>query len=230
MVKSPTDASFLWKVLWWFAHLVRPLFCKLHIEGLENVPLARGCVLASNHRSGNDIIVKGYTCPRQVHYMAKLELFQINALVSLFFRTFGVFPVDRSGRDIGALDEAIALVRTGKLICIYPEGTRSRDGILKRGKNGAARIAMAADAPVIPVITLNSENMWRGLPHIRWRRPTMVVRFGKPIFLGGDPSQSVDVRHETKRIMQGIAELLPPELRGIYAEAARDLKSPVTTE
>lgn len=216
MPKAPVDGSLPWKLVWWFAFFLRPILCKLNIDGVENVPLTGGIVLASNHRSSMDIIVKGYSCPRQIHYMAKIELFQINALVTWFFTTFGVFPVDRGGRDLNALGEAVRLVRSGKAICIYPEGTRNRSGSLKSGKSGAARIAMAADAPVVPVITLNSERLFRDI--IRWGRPTITVRFGKPICLHGDPNKSADARRETQKIMRAIAALLPPEMRGAFSK------------
>ena len=83
---------FLWKLIWRIAHLVRPLLCTLELDGVENVPLSGGCVLASNHRSAVDIIVKGYICPRQIHFMAKIELFQVNPIVANFSRPSAPFP------------------------------------------------------------------------------------------------------------------------------------------
>ena len=95
MPKAPVDGSIQWRLMWWFAWLLRPFLCKLHVDGVENVPLSGGFLLASNHFAGLDTVVKGFACPRQIHYMAKKEIFEVNAFTAWFFPTFGVFPIER---------------------------------------------------------------------------------------------------------------------------------------
>jgi len=217
MPKAPVDGSILWRLLWRFAWILRPFLCKLRVDGINNVPVDRGFVLVSNHFAGLDTVVKGYACPRQIHYMAKKELFEINAFAGRFFRAFGVFPIARGRVDLHALQVAMTLVESGHVVGIYPEGTRSRTGKLGRGKSGAARIAMAADVPVVPVMSLGGQHLFSGI--LKWGRPTITVRFGAPLRLSGDANKSADARRETRRVMVAIAELLPPECRGVYADA-----------
>ncbi len=216
MPKAPVDGSIQWRLMWWFAWLLRPFLCKLHMDGVENVPLSGGFLLASNHFAGLDTVVKGFACPRQIHYMAKKDLFEINAFAAWFFPTFGVFPIDRARLDLKALEQAVSLVESGRVVGIYPEGTRSRTGKLGRGKTGVARIAMSTGVPVVPVMSLGGQHLFSGI--LRWGRPTITVKFGKPLQLHGDAQKSAEARRETSRIMYAIAELLPPDHRGVYAD------------
>lgn len=216
MSKGPVDGRLEWNILWWFAFLVRPFLCKLEISGLEHVPRTDGFVLVSNHISAMDIVVNGFASPRQIHYIAKAELFRVNPLITFILRLFGIIPIERGGRDVDALNEAVEFVRSGRVIGIFPEGTRSRNGHLQAGKTGAARIAMVADVPVVPVVCLNSARLFRDI--VRWARPTIAVKFGPPIRLDGDPGKSSDARRETRKIMLALAALLPEERRGIYCE------------
>jgi 1-acyl-sn-glycerol-3-phosphate acyltransferase len=78
MQKAPIDGSILWTIMWWFFWLLRPLLCKLQPEGIEHVPRSGGFVLASNHFTRLDFLVNIYACPRQIHFMAKKELFEIS--------------------------------------------------------------------------------------------------------------------------------------------------------
>lgn len=212
----PQDASLLWKSLYLFATLIKPLFCKLTIEGRENVPAQGGCMLACNHTMGPDYVVLGYACPRQVFYMAKMEIFNWHPLLAKFITSAGVFPVRRGQSDKNAVSAAVNLLQAGRVVGMFPEGTRSPNNVLQHGKSGAARIAMQAQAPVVPVVVLNSERMLRGLGR-RLRSPQVIIRFGKPIYCQGDQTDVALVRQHTEKIMQAIAALLPAELRGEYA-------------
>jgi 1-acyl-sn-glycerol-3-phosphate acyltransferase len=216
-VTLPRDASFLWKFLHTLARLIRPLLCKLCIEGVEHVPTQGGCVLVCNHTLGPDYIVLGYASPRQVYFMAKMEIFGWHPLLTKLFINAGVFPVRRGQSDLGAISSAVELLNSGHVVGMYPEGTRSLTGVLQRGKTGAARIAMQAQAPVVPVVVLHAEQILHGLGR-RLHRPEVSVRFGPPLSVMGDPSDALAARDNTDKIMRAIAALLPPELRGEYSD------------
>ncbi|MCX6049816.1 MAG: lysophospholipid acyltransferase family protein [Chloroflexi bacterium] len=199
------------------AQLIRPLFCKLTVEGSHYLPAQGGCVLVCNHNPGPDYIVLGMISPRQVHFMAKMEIFGWHPLLTKLFNAAGVFPVRRGQSDTGAIGAAVDRVREGRVVAMFPEGTRSRTGMLQRGKTGAARIAMQAAAPVVPMVVINSDKILRGLGR-RLRRPEVIVRFGPPLTVTGDTNDASVVREHTGTIMQAMAALLPVELRGEYAD------------
>jgi len=209
----PRDASYLWKFLHGLITLVRPLFCRLRVEGCEHVPATTGCVIACNHSMGPDYVVLGYASPRQIYYMAKLELFQIHPWFSRFLEIAGVFPVDRGRNDTNAISAAETLLRRGKVLGMFPEGTRSRTGELRRGKSGAVRIAMLAQAPVVPAVVINAAAILKQFG----RRPEVIVRFGPPLYPIGDPGDKAAAQAQTDVVMRAIAQLLPPHQHGIYA-------------
>ncbi|MDQ3249806.1 MAG: 1-acyl-sn-glycerol-3-phosphate acyltransferase [Chloroflexota bacterium] len=211
----PRDASRFWKFLYRLITLLRPLFCTLQVEGRHHVPTQGGCVLVCNHSMGPDYVVLGYASPRQVYYMAKMEIFAWHPLLTKVLVAVGVFPVHRGQSDLGAIQGAVDLVRNGHVVGMFPEGTRSRTGKLQRGKSGAVRIAMHAGAPVVPAVVLNAHQVVRGVGRW-WPRPTVIVRFGKPIYLSGDAGDSQNAHDNTEKVMAAMAALLPPELRGEY--------------
>jgi 1-acyl-sn-glycerol-3-phosphate acyltransferase len=219
-VKPPRDASLLWKLLHVLITLIRPLLCRLTVEGRERMPPAGGCVIASNHTLGPDYVVLGYASLRQVYYMAKMEIFAWHPLLTRFLAAIGTFPVQRGRGDIEAMNKAVEVVRSGKVLGMFPEGTRSRTGRLMRGKTGTARIALLAQAPVVPAVVLDSHLILKRFGQF-WRRPHVVVRFGEPLHLTGDPDDPTETRRQTERIMREIAALLPPERRGVYADTAQ---------
>lgn len=217
-MKIPQDASRLWQFLYLLVTLIKPFFCRLRVEGAGYVPSAGGCVITCNHTLGPDYVVLGYASPRQVYYMAKIEIFAWHPLLTKLFEAAGTFPVHRGKGDVAAIETAVKVLRAGHVLGMFPEGTRSRTGQLNRGKSGAARIAMMAQAPVVPAVVINSDQILPNLFKLR-RRPEVIVRFGPPITLAGDPDDPSDARQNTERIMLAMAALLPPELRGVYGEA-----------
>jgi 1-acyl-sn-glycerol-3-phosphate acyltransferase len=219
-MRFPKEATSGWKVLYVVAIIIKPFFLRLEIEGEEYIPLEGGAVVACNHTRGPDYVILGYASPRQIFYMAKAEIFAYHPWLARLVSMAGAFPVHRGQGDGQAIEQAIALVRSGRLLGMFPEGTRSRDGSLQKAKLGVARIALGAQCPIVPVVVINSEPVLRDVLKFR-RRPLVVVRFGPPIEVLGEPEDAEELRQVTERMMHGMAALLPPERRGHYAEGAR---------
>lgn len=219
-VPLPVDGSRFWKFLsLLITYIFRPYLCTFEVEGREHVPLNGGLVVASNHTMGPDFVMLGYASPRQIFYMAKSESFEINPWLSRFLYAVGTFPVKRFSQDADALNEAIDLVKGGKVLGMFPEGTRSRTGSLNRGRSGTVRIAAEANAPIVPAMTMNANMLLYRFKYPFAARPHLTIRFGPPIHV--DPSVLVDedlLNETTEQVMLAIADLLPPERWGEYSE------------
>ncbi len=211
--------------------LLRPLFhvvLRMHVTGRENVPATGPVILASNHLSFIDSMVIPLSAPRRVHYLAKAEYFTGTGvggwLTRTLFTALGAMPVQRQTSRAAqeALDTALAVLRRGEGFGIYPEGTRSRDGRLARGKTGVAWLALTADCPVVPVGITGTDRIQP--VGASWPRPRRCsVAFGKPLTFPEHAGQagSNKVRREvTDRIMEAIAELSGQEKAGWGQPAA----------
>ncbi|KAF4406498.1 1-acyl-sn-glycerol-3-phosphate acyltransferase [Streptomyces lycii] len=200
-------------------------------EGLENIPESGPAILASNHLSFSDSFFFPAMLDRKVTFIAKAEYFNSpgvkGRLTAAFFKGVGQLPVDRSGgRGAGeaAIRSGIEVIRRGELFGIYPEGTRSPDGRLYRGKpGGLARIALATGAPVIPVAMIDTEKIQppgKVLPKLM--RPGM--RIGKPLdfsrYHGMDGDRFI-LRSVTDEVMYEIMKLSGQEYVDIYATVAK---------
>jgi 1-acyl-sn-glycerol-3-phosphate acyltransferase len=212
--RPPRGAYWIYYIIHVFATVVKPLFARLRCEGRENFPRNRGYVLTSNHTSGPDFIPLGYVTPQQIFFMAKSEILDTQPLFRKFLMVNGVFPIRRGEADMEAIQYAIDLVRSGKVLGMFPEGTRSRTGKLQRGRSGAARIAILAQAPVVPIIVVNSGEMFKTRNWFSLKpRAEVLVRVGKPLPPPTDPNDSRALRAYTRQIMQAMTDLLPEELR-----------------
>ena len=185
-------------------------------------------IIASNHLSFSDSIFMPLVVSRRVTFLAKSEYFTspgIKGLIKkLTFITLGQVPVDRSGgkRSEAALLTGLRLLRENQCLGIYPEGTRSPDGRLYKGRTGIARMAIESAAPVIPVAMFNTAEIQpTGQVVPKVRRVEMV--FGEPMYFSGDSSDQVVLRDVTNQIMQKIAELSKQEyVPNMYASEAKD--------
>lgn len=178
--------------------------------------------MASNHLSFSDSIFMPLVVPRKVTFLAKSEYFTSpgpkGLLKKLTFIALGQVPVDRSGgrRSEAALITGLELLSEGKCLGIYPEGTRSPDGRLYKGRTGIVRLALESGAPIIPVAMFDTEKIQptgKVIPNIM--RVKMV--FGEPIFYTGDPSDLKLLRDLTDDLMKKIQELSGQEYVDIYA-------------
>jgi 1-acyl-sn-glycerol-3-phosphate acyltransferase len=176
----------------WFYDLVRItsatflLPFRLSASGLENVPAEGGVVLAPMHRSYVDSLAVGVPLKqRQFRAMAKYELFLV-PLVGRAIAMGGGFPVRRNIQDMEAYEEALRLLRGGSMLLVFPEGTRNRDG-KARPQLGAARLALEADVPLVPVSILGSDRI-KLLPP---RFPKIRVHYGEPLALDDLPKDDL---------------------------------------
>jgi 1-acyl-sn-glycerol-3-phosphate acyltransferase len=190
-----------------------PLF-KFKVIGAGRVPRRGGLLIASNHVSHLDPPLVGVAIPRYVFHMAKLELFKVGWLLALM-RTLGTIMVDRSSGQ-PALEEAIRYITHGASVVIFPEGTRSQDGRLQKGRSGAIVIAVQAGCPILPVAIVGSQHgLTKGSKKIK---PVPVeVRIGEQyrIDYDGDPQNIPHdfLRQETYKLMERIEALLPEDMR-----------------
>jgi 1-acyl-sn-glycerol-3-phosphate acyltransferase len=215
-------------------HAVVPPLAKVvwrpTVTGLQNVPRTGAVILASNHLSFADSLVIPIVAPRKVHFLAKSDYFRgggvKGTLQKAWFEGMGMLPVDRddSKAAIASLDTALSVLGRGEAFGIYPEGTRSRDGRLYRGRTGVAHLALTAGVPVVPVGLTGTER----LQPVGARLPKVVpvtVTFGTPIQVAGR-FEGVPLgrarRELTDAIMTAIQAITGQEESGIYNERAPD--------
>ncbi len=196
------------------------------IEGLHHLPLTGPVIVASNHLSFVDSVVIPVVVPRKVVFLAKSDYFTGpgvgGALSKAWFEGLGMLPVDRddSRSALASLDTALEVLRSGDAFGIYPEGTRSRDGRLYRGRTGVAHLALTAGCPVVPVGlqgTADIQPVGSRMP----RLAKVKVCFGPPITVAGDydgVAAGRARRELTDRIMAEIAQLSGQQQAGGYNE------------
>jgi 1-acyl-sn-glycerol-3-phosphate acyltransferase len=221
-------------VLYW---LLKLIFTMLRIvfrpwaQGVENVPRRGPVILASNHLSFSDHFFGPLPVPRKVIFLAKSEYVTGRGLKGViskaFFNGVGVIPIDRGGGEGSerALRTGLRVLAEGNVLAIYPEGTRSPDGRLYRGKTGVARLAIESGAPVVPCAMINTfefQPPGRLWPNMRVRPG---VRFGEPLDFSqyhGRESDRQLLRTVTDEIMQAIAKLSGQEYVDIDARRAKE--------
>jgi 1-acyl-sn-glycerol-3-phosphate acyltransferase len=213
-------------VFYVIAHFViRPIFWLLfrpRVIGREHVPSTGPVILASNHLSFIDSIAIPIVAPRRVTLLAKAEYFTGSGvggwLSKALFTGLGALPVERGTQRAAqaALDPALGVLTEGGAFGIYPEGTRSRDGKLGRGKTGVAWLALTAACPVVPVAVAGTDRVQPIGAH--WPRPRRIsITFGEPLIFDdhrGQAGKGRARREVTDRIMRAIADLSGQEKAG----------------
>lgn len=191
------------------------LFYNFKIEGWENVPEKEGVIIASNHRSYADPVILTMPMKRPVTYMAKEELFH-NKIFGTFIRFLGAFPVKRGAGDMQVIDDCVDILESGRNVVIFPEGTRSKENKVGRGKTGVALIAAKSGADVLPMGIV-----FEG-PKLHFRSK-VTLKIGKLIkseeldIGDGSPKQLKLIK---KRIMDSITELVEGPKPEIASENA----------
>ncbi len=214
--------------------LLRPLFhvvLRMRVTGRENVPATGPVILASNHLSFIDSMVIPLSAPRRVHYLAKAEYFTGTGvggwLTRTLFTALGAMPVQRQTSRAAqeALDTALGVLRRGEGFGIYPEGTRSPDGRLYKGKTGLARMALEARVPVIPVAMFDTDKV-NPIGSKMWKPHKVRIKIGKPLdfsrYYGLAGDRFVE-RSMADEIMYALMELSGQTYVDIYAAKAKEL-------
>ncbi|AWW40879.1 MULTISPECIES: lysophospholipid acyltransferase family protein [Streptomyces] len=208
--------------------LLRVVF-RPRIEGLEHVPASGAAIVAGNHLSFSDHFLMPAILKRRITFLAKAEYFTgpgiKGRLTASFFRSAGQIPVDRSGKDAGqaAIREGLGVLGKGELLGIYPEGTRSHDGRLYKGKVGVAVMALKAGVPVIPcamIGTFEAQPPGQVLPRVH----PVGIRFGEPLDFSryaGMENEKAILRAITDEIMYAILSLSEQEYVDQYAAVAK---------
>ena len=223
-------------VYWFIKGILKPLFrgiYRIRIEGIENVPKKGGVIIAANHLSFLDsffipLVIRW----RKMTYLAKADYFK-SWKTSWFFKSVGQISCEREGGEKSqqSLQIALEVLEEGKVLGIYPEGTRSPDGKLHRGRTGVARLALAAGAPVVPCGTTGIDEVMpksAKFPRITGRVP-VTIRFGKPLDFSRYQGQERDryvLRSITDEIMYEIMQLSGQEYVDEYASRKATIPLP----
>ncbi|MGH3916231.1 MAG: lysophospholipid acyltransferase family protein [Pseudonocardiaceae bacterium] len=219
---------------WLLKHLLlgplMRLACRPQIRGAEHVPARGGAILASNHLAVADSFFLSLMVQRRVTFLAKGEYFTSPGvrgwLTRQFFSAAGQVPIDRSSASAAqaALDTGVRLLARGHLLGIYPEGTRSPDGRLYKGKTGVARLALEAGVPVIPVAMVGTDRV-NPIGSRMWRPHPVEIRVGVPLDFSRYEGLAGDrfvERSMVDEIMYSLMELSGQEYVDIYASSVKE--------
>lgn len=191
----------LYKFIRWFFRCIFKVIFRWEIIGHENIPHKGGAIIAANHISLWDPPLIGSGIDREIHFMAKEELFRL-PVFSKLIRILKAFPVKRGMADRSAIRTAITLLENGELMGLFPEGTRSKTGQLGNPEAGVAMIAVKAGVPVIPTAIIGTNHKWN------FSIPQFTLIFGKPIETTKGKVDKEVLELLSKEIMINIQELL----------------------
>lgn len=192
------------------------LLTSTRVIGLDNIPRRGPVIVLANHMNFIDPPILGALLRRKVIFMAKTELFR-KPLLGWVVKHYDAFPVKRGEPDHRALRQALKVLADGGALGMFPEGTRSKTGILQRGHTGAALIALRSGAPIVPVAITGTNGVLRW-PNILLR-PAVTVNIGPAFSLSAPAPRGnrESLVEATDDMMRRLAILLPPDLRGEYA-------------
>lgn len=189
---------------WYLCRFLAFKFCKLKVEGAERLPREGGVIIASTHTATLDPVILGCVFPRPLTFMAKEELFRFPPFAALI-RTLGAFPVRRGEPDRRALRKAVTLLRQGRCLVIFPEGTRNPNWQLRQPELGVALLAEWTKTPVLPVAILGSEFL---MPKGKFfpRPAQLQVKVGELLWFEGDGKRE-SLQAFAWKVMKAISEL-----------------------
>ena len=175
---------------------------RTRVYGRDNIPAEGAVILAANHASNIDPPLMASLMDRPVSYMAKIELFE-NPIFGAAIRHCHAFPVKRGESDRGAIKAAVAVLREGRILGLFPEGTRSKTGELQKAEAGVALIAAMTGAPIVPVAILNTHRIFANGGLV----PQLCIMYGAPIAFQGDRKSKEALDTFSADIMTHIARM-----------------------
>ncbi len=217
-----------WIFKWLFFVWTFPLLFRARIEGAENIPAHGPAILVGNHISSGDTVALPALMRRRLTFPAKAEMFQGSDLrsrfVAWFLKSVGQVPMDRSGgrASAGSMESVLGVLRQGELLGIFPEGTRSPDGRLYKGKTGVARLVLQANVPVVPVGFVRTQ--WVKTPIGIPLMVKPVVRVGEPLDFSAYAAEASDrdvLRWVTDEIMAAVQNLTGQTYVDAYASSVK---------
>lgn len=212
---------------------VLSLLCRIDAEAMQRVPRGGPLIIVTNHVNFLEVpILYTQLFPRDVVGLVKRETWD-NPLLGALATLWDAIPIDRVGTDLQAMRRALEVLGDRRMLILAPEGTRSVDGVLRRGHAGVVQLALRSGAPILPVAHVGGELFWSNLK--RLRRTDFSLRVGQPFTVvrpgAGQPDAPASVGRDMRTrmadaIMNRLALLLPPERRGVYA-GAEDAETPL---
>jgi len=215
-------------LLSWFSKIfLKPIVDRLlikEVKGLENLPKTN-FILVSNHQSYLDIIIDSYLCvPRRFHFIGQIEGFKIPLkwLIAALYFLSGVIPLNRKDEEsrAGVIKSAIEVLKRGDILIIYPEGTRSRNGQIQKGKAGATRIFLKTGVPVLPAAIKGTFELLPPKGKLKIKR-IVKINIGKPLYFKEEFEKAKRIEEssdEYKEILQKITDKIMEEVSNLYQE------------
>jgi 1-acyl-sn-glycerol-3-phosphate acyltransferase len=200
------------RILVGFVRFLFKFVMEMEVEGLENFPREGPVVLAANHVTNFDVFPMQFALPRPVFFMGKAELFK-NPLMDVLLRNLSGFPVNRGEKDQWAMRHAAKVLNYGQTLGMFPEGKRSKGKGLSVAKTGAARLATEANCPIVLMAVTGSDRFFKQFP----QRARVHIKILAPL----RPKPGENPLALTDRMMFTLAQALPEEMRGVYAEKPR---------
>lgn len=182
---------------------------RMEVTGREHLPREGAVILAANHVTNFDVFPMQFALPRPIFFMGKAELFQ-NPVMDVVLRNLSGFPVRRGEKDVWAMRHAAKILAHCQVLGIFPEGKRSKGKGLSVAKTGAARLALDAQCPIVPLAVIGSDRFFKYFPH----RTLVQITLLPPLF----PRPGETPLALTDRLMFTLARALPEEMRGVYAQ------------
>jgi len=205
---------FVTRILKWILTIICKIECNEYVEALSN---NKPLIIIFNHINFLEVpILITHSYPINVSGLVKSETWK-NPIFAFLFNTYKAIPIDRSGAFSESFKQIKEMINNGFYICVSPEGTRSSNGVLGKGKAGIVLMALEADVPILPVAHYGGENIWKNLR--RLKRTKFNFKAGKPFrikFEGLPDKEEREIIIE--EIMRQIAQLLPEPMRGVYSE------------
>lgn len=204
----------VYRCVYYLSKFISRVFFRMTVKGRENIPLQGGCILAANHASFLDPPIVGISHSREMYSFAKAQLFG-SFFGNIYFKLLNCIPVNRDNPDVGMLKKAIRIPQEGKALLLFPEGTRSEDGVLKKGKLGIGFIAHKSRVPIIPVFI---EGSYKILPKgCKWPKFEKIrVNIGKSLYFNELYGQKGN-----ERIYQEISDQVMESIQSLRDELLR---------